>query len=137
MIERTEEKVGAVRGIRPTAKFVSMMTDLEGAVEEADDEGYPRPSDRAVSNAKLLLERLYRIAPRRFEVYPTPDAEIAIDAPGDGCSVVVLCDSDGGALCMANLPGGHRAKSYGAVDGLPDGFLREALAVNGGRVLPV
>ena len=137
MIERTEERVGAARTILRTTEFILMMTDLEGVVEEADDEGYPRPSDRAVSNAKLLLKRLYRIAPRRFEVYPTPDAEIAIDAPGDGCSVVVLCDSDGGALCMANLPGGHRAKSYGAVEGLPDGFLREALAVSGGRVLLV
>ena len=128
MIERTQEKVGAARASRPTAEFVSMMTDLEGVVEEADDEGYPRPSDLAISNAKRLLESLYRIAPRRFEVYPTPDAEIAIDSPGDGSSVIVLCDSSGGALCMANLPGGHRAKSYDAVAALPDGFLREVLA---------
>ena len=105
-----------------------MMSDLQGVIEEARGEGYPPPSDLAVSNAKLLLERLYRFAPRRFEVYPTPDAEIAIDAPSDGSSVVVLCDSNGGALCMANLPDGHRTKAYSTADSLPDSFIREALA---------
>ena len=102
MIERT-------RHIPATSDFVEMMTDLHGVIEEARDEGYPPPSDLAVSNAKLLLERLYRFAPRRFEVYPTPDAEIAIDATGKGCSVVLLCDSNGSVLCMANLPDGYFA----------------------------
>ena len=105
-----------------------MMTDLHGVIEEARDEGYPPPSDLAISNAKLLLERLYRFVPRRYEVYPTPDAEIAIDAPSDGSSVVVLCDSNGGVLCMANLPDGHRTKAYSTTEPLPDIFLREALA---------
>ena len=38
-----------------------------------------------------LLKAMYEITPRRFEVYPTPDCEIATDAP------------DGGALYLANL----------------------------------
>ncbi len=104
------------------------MADLRGVLEEAKDEGYPLPSSLAVSNAKLLLERLHRFAPRRYEIYPTPDAEVAIDAPGDGSSVVILCDSSGGVLCMANLPGGHRTRSYSSTESLPDGFVREALA---------
>ena len=105
-----------------------MMADLQDVIEEAREEGYPIPSNLAISNAKLLLERLYRFTPRRYEVYPTPDAEIAIDAPGDGGSVVVFCDSNGGALCMANLPDGHRTKSYSTTELLPDSFVREALA---------
>ena len=104
-----------------------MMSDLQATIEEARIEGYPPPSDPAISNAKLLLERLYRFAPRRYEVYPTPDAEIAIDAPGDGCSVVLLCDSSGGVLCMANLPGEYRRKAYPTADSLPDSFIRESL----------
>lgn len=104
------------------------MTDLDGVSEEARDEGFPLPSNLAISNAKLLLERLYQFAPRPYEVYPTPDAEVAIDAPGDGSSVVILCDSSGGVLCMANLPGGHRTRSYSSTESLPDSFLREALA---------
>ena len=114
--------------IHTTAEFVDMMTDLDGVSEEARDEGFPLPSNLAISNAKLLLERLYQFAPRRFEVYPTPDAEVAIDAPGDGSSVVILCDSSGGALCMANLPDGHRTRAYSTTESLPDSFVREALA---------
>lgn len=121
MVERT-------RQVNTTADLADMMADLRGVIEEAKDEGYPPPSNLAVSNAKRLLERLHRFAPRRYEVYPTPDAEVAIDAPGDGCSVVILCDSRGGALCMANLPDGHLTKAYSSTESLPDSFVREALA---------
>ncbi len=109
------------------------MRELEEAAEEAKDLGYPSPSDLAVSNAKLLLRKMYQIVPRRFEVYPTPDAEIAIDAPGDGGSLVMLCDSNGGVLCMANLPNEHHTRSYTTTDALPDGFVTEALAALGIR----
>ena len=104
-----------------------MMADLNGVIEEARDEGYPVPSSLAVSNAKLLLERLYRFMPWRYEVYPTQDAEIVIDVPGGGISVLVFCDSNGGALCMANLPDERRAKAYSTIEHLPDSFIRESL----------
>ncbi len=120
MVERTSQ-------ILTTADFVDMMTDLDGVTEEARDEEYTLPSNLAISNAKLLLERLYQLAQRRYEVYPTPDAEVAIDAPGDGCSVVLLCDSSGGVLCMANLPDGNCRKAYSTADSLPDSFIRKSL----------
>ena len=110
------------------AEFAEIMSELDEAIEEAKDHGYPVPSSPVISNARLLLQKLYRIAPRRFEVYPTPDGEIAIDAPGDGSSFVVLCDSKGGALCMANLPGGHRTNYYSTTETLPDTFVSEVLA---------
>lgn len=115
--------------MRPSPEFAEILTDLAGTIEEAQELGYPTPSPLAVSNARLLLQRLYLNAPQRFEVYPTPDAEIAIDAPGEGGSLVVLCDSNGGAFCMANLPDGHHTKFYSTTDTLPDGFVSEALAM--------
>ena len=108
--------------------LVEALKDLDDAIEEAEEQGYLKPSHIALSNGRSLVRKLYRIAPRRFEVYPTPDAEIAIDAPGEGSSFVVLCDSRGGALCMANLPDGHRTKYYSTTDILPDSFVSEALA---------
>ena len=106
-----------------------MMTDLGGTIEEAHEEGFPTPSQVALSNAERLLRKMHRITPRRFEVYPTPDGEIAIDAAtGRGNSVLLLCDSEGGALCLANLPSAHRRRSYTSISDLPDDFLREALA---------
>lgn len=104
------------------------LDDLEDSVTEAREEGFHIPSTAAVDNAKRLVKAMYDFSPRQFEVYPTPDGEIAIDAPnGRGSSVILLCDSDGGALCMAHLNGSHRSKRYLTTDALPDDFLREVL----------
>ena len=70
------------------------LRDLKGAIAEADEEGFPRPSDMALANAERLLRQIYEILPRRIEVYPTPDAEIALDAPSERGSVILLCDSN-------------------------------------------
>ena len=105
------------------------LRDLEEVETEAHEEGFPLPSDVARTNAERLLRSMYAIAPRRFEVYPTPDGEVAIDAPnGHKRSVLLLCASDGGALCLVNMNGGHRRARYSTTDTLPDGFVREALA---------
>ena len=105
------------------------LTDLHASMDEASEEQFPIPSQIARSNAESLLKKMYEISARRFEVYPTPDGEIAIDAPGGhGRSVIVLCSSDGGALCLVNLSGHHRRARYSTADTLPDGFLRDALA---------
>ncbi len=105
-----------------------VLRDLKGARDEALEEGFPVPSDAALRNARRLLCDMYWILPRRFEVYPTPDGEIAIDVPGGpGHSVLLLCGSDGGALCSVNMDGAHRRARYSDVRRLPDGFVRDAL----------
>ena len=102
--------------------------DLSDVRQESQDEGYPTPSAAAMANARRLLLEMHDILPRRFEVYPTQDGEIAIDAPaGHGRSVILLCDSDGGALCLVNNDGDQRRARYSNANKLPDGFLREAL----------
>ncbi len=105
------------------------LRDLREARDEARDEGFPQPSELALENAERLLREMYGISPRRFEVYPTPDGEIAVDAPdGQGRSVILLCDSEGGALCLVSLNGHHRRARYSTTETLPDGFVHEALA---------
>ena len=104
------------------------LSDLQNAVNEASQDGFLPPSDIALNNAEYLLREMYALSSRRFEIYPTPDREIAIDAPGGyGRSVILLCDSDGGALCLVNMNGKHRRARYSSTEMLPDGFLREAL----------
>ena len=104
------------------------LYDLQEATDEALEEEFPVPSEIALENAERLLREMYLISPRRFEVYPTPDGEIAIDAPGGyGRSVLLLCDSEGGALCLVNMNGNHRRAHYDTTNTLPDGFVREAL----------
>lgn len=103
------------------------LTDLQDAADYAEEEGFPIPSKSAIDNAGRLLREIGKISTLHLEVYPTPDGEIAVHVPnGRGRSVVLLCDSSGGALCLANLEGGHRRKSYLTVDALPDKFLRRA-----------
>ena len=104
------------------------MCDLDDAVNEAREDDFPEPSQRALKIAKRLLRDLYRLHPCRLETYPTPDGEIALVVPGGfGRSVVLLCDSDGGVLCLVNLNGEHRRARYSNATMLPDGFVREAL----------
>ena len=110
------------------SELYDALYDLYEATDEALEEGFPVPSEIALENAECLLREMYWISPRRFEVYPTPDGEIAIDAPGGhGRSVLLLCDSEGGALCLVNMNGTHRRARYDTTKTLPDGFVREAL----------
>ena len=98
------------------------LSDLDEVVAEALEEGFPRPADDAILSARRLLTQLYTIAPLRFEVYPTADGEIALDLPNERGSVILLCDSRGGALCLVNVNGVQRRARYSSTTKLPDGF---------------
>ncbi|MYD60045.1 MAG: hypothetical protein F4W91_03295 [Gemmatimonadetes bacterium] len=114
------------RALNP--ELYAALHDLQEATDEALEEGFPVPSELALENAERLLREMYLISPRRYEVYPTPDGEIAIDAPGGyGRSVLLLCDFEGSALCLVNMNGNHRRAHYDTTNTLPDGFVREAL----------
>ena len=106
-----------------------ILRDLNEVQNEAHEEGFPVPPDTALERARRVLLRMYSILSRRYEIYPTPDGEIAIDVPGEvGRSVLVLCDPNGGALCLVNMNGNPRRAYYSDTDRLPDGFLSEALS---------
>ena len=113
----------------PPPELRDALCDLDDATTEAREEGLPFPSDTALANARRLLLAMYELLPCRFEVYPTPDGEIAVQpSSGPGASVLVLCESDGGALCLVSTNDAHRRARYSDTDLLPDGFVREALA---------
>ncbi|MCY4484851.1 MAG: type II toxin-antitoxin system RelB/DinJ family antitoxin [Spirochaetaceae bacterium] len=114
-------------GERNDGRLRDALIDLDEVVTDAVEEGFPRPTDDAIQNARRLLIQSYAIAPQRFEVYPTADGEIALDLPNDRGSVILLCDSRGGALCLVNVNGVRRRARYSSTTKLPDGFVREAL----------
>ena len=104
------------------------LTDLNEVREEADEKEFTPPSDLAIENAERLLKAMYNILPWRYEVYPMAYGMVAIDAPnGQGASVMALCESDGGAMWLANLKSGHRGDRYKSADDLPDAPLRDTL----------
>ena len=110
-------------------RLAAAQQELAEAPAEAQEEDYPVPSDLAFANARRLLPAISRLSPRPMSVYPTPDGEICIDLSGGfGRSVLLLCESGGGALCLVSLDQEHCRERYDTVRTLPDGFVRAALA---------
>ena len=111
------------------APLAEALRDLSEINDEAEEEGIAPPSELAIANADRLLRATYDILPRQYLVELLPERVIAITIPGGfRRSVMLLCESDGGALCSVNMNGKHRRKRYPHTDQLPDTFLREALS---------
>lgn len=102
--------------------------ELSEVFEEAREDGLPRPARVAVEAARRLLPAMFRLSPRPYTVYPTSDREVAIHGQyAHQGSVIVLCEADGGALCLASFPREGRHARYADASVLPDDFLTEAL----------
>ena len=129
--QRQDELVSA----SPPADLAEALQELAEVTADAEEDELEVPSDVAFDNARSLLKAMYGISPRRYSVYPTSDAYIAIDARGanDGI-VVVMCGSDGGVLCLATINKESRRARYSTARKLPDGFIREALSELGEKL---
>ena len=104
------------------------LKDLQDARLEAEEEGFPCPSDEALKNAEQVLCRLYDIWACRYEVYPMPDGEIAIHVRGGPRnSVALLFEPEGQVLCLVSLGAKWRRARYSNSAMLPDAFVMEAL----------
>ena len=115
-------------GLSTPPELAKALRELEQVSADAEEDGLDIPSEVAFANARRLLRAMYRISPRRFGVYPEPGGYIAIDARGanDGIAVV-MCDSDGGVLCLVTIGDEPRRARYSTARTLPDGFIRDAL----------
>ena len=54
----------------PLPELRDALRDLDEATAEAREEGFPLPSDTALTNARRLLPTMYELSPCRSEVYP-------------------------------------------------------------------
>ena len=110
-------------------QLANALRDLHEMNDEADEEGILPPSESAVANADRLIRAIYDILPRQYLVELLPEGVIAITIPGGfRCSVMLLCESEGGVLCSVNMNGEHRRKRHPHANQLPDRLLREALS---------
>ena len=109
--------------------LANALRDLDELNDEAAEEGIEPPSESTIANANRLLRVIYDILPRQYLVELLPEGIIAITVPGGfQRSVMLMCESDSGALCSVNMSGEHRRKRYPHADQLPDRFLSEALS---------
>lgn len=110
-------------------ELAEALRDLAGAIEEADENGFDRPPHAALDTARSVLRKVHGVSPRIYFVYPMPEGDIAVDAPGKvGQSVILFCDASGRVTCCVNRQGNWQSKEYPDVDSLPDPFLRKILA---------
>ncbi|MYH15979.1 MAG: hypothetical protein F4149_12470 [Gammaproteobacteria bacterium] len=87
------------------------------------------PNDVVQRNADDLFNAVALLAPGDHQFEPTEDGgQSMLIESDDGDRVVrIECDSDGGVLCIASIGENLRRAKYYQMDGLPDGFIREAL----------
>ena len=106
------------------------LADLAQVADEAREDGFDPPPELALRNADRLLRDMHAHRRCRFDVYPTPDREVAIYVLERERSVLVLCGPDGSVRCSVNLNGKHCRAYYDPAfpGGVPAGFLRDALA---------
>ncbi len=104
------------------------LQDLREVQEEAREENLEIPSRVVISNAEIVIRRMYNILPRRFEVYPTDHGDVAIYVPGGyRRSVLVFCESGGSILCMVNSDGDHSRHRSNIAEIQRGGFIWRAL----------
>ena len=61
-------------------------------------------SDKARQNAESLLFAMYRIHPRQFSVYPSPEGDIVLEASSAaGDSLIIVCYSGRPATLLGVL----------------------------------
>ena len=120
MRERTIQNVGEDSNGTPQ-DLADALADLADACEEAREDGFPIPDRELLDRSEQLLRKLYVVWPHRFEVYPNPDGEVAIDARNDrGSAVLVLCEPAGEVLCLVHINDEQRIRRYPSTEDLPD-----------------
>ena len=128
------EDLTGVRGSE-TARMASdpaLTLDPQAIHAEAADEGYDQPPAEALAGAKRVLRRFPLLHALDTDIYPTPDAEVAILASGSRprSSVLLQCDGAGQVRCSINIAGRHRRALYDkeSFSRLSDNFIAAALA---------
>ena len=58
------------------------LLDLDEVFDAAREAGMAEPSKLAFENARRLLNAMYDLSPRRFDVYPMSNGYIAVDGRG-------------------------------------------------------
>ena len=118
----------ATRSETDSADLNAALTDLAEVKAEALEDGYLEPTEEAVRCAERLLRRAYQCIAQRYEVYPMPEGEIALDPPsGFKQSILFLCRADGSVHCMLYLNGVHQTITFESAQELPEQFLRDTL----------
>ena len=96
--------------------FTNAVNDLRDSPEAAEQDWGITLESAVIDQAHRVLTSVFEIFPRSWNIYPTPEGEIAIDADTPhGTKVVVTCNLTGAVRCMAYINGEFRSQEYAQV----------------------
>ena len=115
--------------IRDRSLLESALANLNEDVlrAQAEEEGVPVPVRECIENARALLPRLYEIHPAKYHILPSDRGVSIQPAMRYGASVIIECAPDDAVYCSAAIDGNLRRAEFLQMDGLPEGFITEAL----------
>ena len=91
------------------------------------EEDCGEPSDLAMSNAKVVLRKMFDLSPRTYDIYPMGGGEIVIDAGNRGRRVGVFCYPDGRMQYVTLLDHDGQDIREGGVQNIPIDLLNRVL----------
>ncbi len=104
-----------------------VLDELAAVQDEAREEGYPVPSNALVDDVRDLLDKLCRVAPLSYTVYPMEKGEIAIDARNEPAGGVVLLCHERETWCIVSIGDSPCRAWFRDRDRLPEAFITSAL----------
>ena len=82
------------------------LQELRDIQSTASQEGFPQPTPEAMKTARALIGIMNKAAPEhRYDVYPSEDGEVVIDAGSPEERLVMFCYPDGHILCLGREMG--------------------------------
>ncbi len=104
----------------------------ESVLEDAKAFGYSEPSGEVFACAELLFPDVLSRYHVRFDIYPTDDGEIVLDAYVRGeeysSSVLLICRPDGQVLCSVVIGNDIRGKLFSGDDVCVNSFIEQAFS---------
>ena len=101
---------------------------FSGLEDDAADAGNSVPAENVINEAKRIVTGLGSYLPDSTDVYTMEGGKIAVELFGTtGRGFLLVCEPNGGALCVVTVDGKSRRARYETSTILPDGFLREGL----------
>ncbi len=104
-----------------------ILYELATVQETARKEGCPAPPPETVNDARNLVHRMYAHTPFPYDVTPDGEGGLAIQALGNGISILVILSPDEHDQCYVSLDEENRRSIYGKRSKVFGRFLRTAL----------
>lgn len=104
-----------------------ILYELATVQDAAREEGCPAPPPETVNDARNLLRRMYGYTPFPYDVTHDGEGGLAIQALGNGVSVLVILSPNEDDQCYVSLDEENRRSIYGKRCKVFGRFLRTAL----------